>query len=191
MPASPTECLVSVDLETAGPVPGRYSMLSLGACLVDDPTTTFYVELKPLVEDAVPAALEVSGLSMGELARTGAEPAAAMRSFADWVAASVPPGQRPVFVGFNASFDWMFAAEYFDRFGIENPFGHSALDIKAYRMGQSGSSWAETSMEHLSALFLGGRPLSHNALDDARDQAELFRAIRDEGRRRYEGRGHD
>jgi hypothetical protein len=40
-----------------------------------------------------------------------------------------------------------------------------------------GSTWEETSMRHLSPKYLAGRPLSHNALGDARDQAELFRRI--------------
>jgi hypothetical protein len=33
-------------------------------------------------------------------------------------------------------------------------------------------------MKHLAPRYLSGRQLSHNALADARDQAELFRAIR-------------
>src|SRR3989338_204813 len=39
---------VSFDVETSGSSPGKYSMLSLGACLVDDPSITFYRELKPI-----------------------------------------------------------------------------------------------------------------------------------------------
>jgi hypothetical protein len=37
----------SVDIESSGPIPGKYSMLSLGACAVDDPDVAFYVEFKP------------------------------------------------------------------------------------------------------------------------------------------------
>ena len=78
---------------------------------------------------------------------------------------------------FNAGFDWMFIEDYFQRFLGRNPFGHSALDMKAYYMGKAGTSWAQTSMRFLSPRYLGGQPLSHNALGDARAQAELFRAI--------------
>jgi len=60
---------------------------------------------------------------------------------------------------------------------IENPFGHGGLDIKSYYVGMMGSTWEQTSMRHLSPKYLSGRPLSHNALGDARDQAELFRRI--------------
>jgi len=81
-------------------------------------------------------------------------------------------------------FDWMFVDAYFQRYLKRNPFGHSALDIKAYYMGMAGVSWGETSMRFLSPLYLQGQHLSHNALGDARDQAELFRRIRAEAERR-------
>jgi DNA polymerase III epsilon subunit-like protein len=183
MPASPVlrpERLVSVDIEAAGPNPSRYSMLAIGACLVDEPERGFYVELKPVHDEAVESSLAVGKLSLEELAVTGTEPGAAMQQFAEWIGAEVPDGHVPVFVGFNAPFDWMFVDDYFHRFLGDNPFGHSALDIKSFYMGKSGSSWGETSLRHLSPRYLGGRPLTHNALGDARDQAELFRLIRDD-----------
>ena len=180
-PVPKPETFVSVDIEAAGPVPSRYSMLAIGACLVDDPQKTFYVELKPLHEAAIPRALAIGGLSLEELERTGTDAEEAMQRFADWIDTVVPPSRAPVFVGFNAPFDWMFVDDYFERFEIANPFGHSALDIKAYYMGRMGSTWAETSLKVLSPRYLEGRPLSHNALDDARVQAELFRKIAADG----------
>ena len=58
-----------------------------------------------------------------------------MRSFVDWVD-TVAAGRRPVFVGFNATFDWMFVADYVWRFVGRNPFGISGLDIKALYLGR-------------------------------------------------------
>lgn len=173
------EVFISVDVETAGPNPDHYSLLSIGACLVDDPDTSFYVELKPLSDAAVEEALAVTGLSMERLAEEGVDPPEAMRLFDEWVRLVTPEGYVPVLVAFNAVFDWMFVDAWFHRFNGGNPFGHSALDIKAYAMGVTGSTWGETSMRVLSPLYLDGRPLTHNALGDARDQAELFRGIRD------------
>lgn len=180
-PAPRPETFVSVDIEAAGPAPSRYSMLAIGACLVDEPQKGFYVELKPLHRAAIPSALAIGGLSLEELERTGVDAEEAMQRFADWVDTVVPSSRTPVFVGFNAPFDWMFVADYLERFEIRNPFGHSALDIKAYFMGRMGTTWAETSMQALSPRYLEGRPLSHNALDDARVQAELFRKIAADG----------
>jgi len=41
---NPDELYVSVDVETSGPIPGEYSLLSIGACLVDQPATSIYLE---------------------------------------------------------------------------------------------------------------------------------------------------
>ena len=47
---------ISVDVETAGAAPTRHALLSVGACLVDDPGRSFYVELQPTTPEADPAA---------------------------------------------------------------------------------------------------------------------------------------
>jgi ribonuclease T len=171
------ETFVSVDVETAGPNPGSYSMLSIGACVVGHPESGFYVELTPVNDAVVESSMAVGGLTMEYLVAEGIAPETALLQFEEWLQREVPAGQRPVFVGFNAPFDWMFVSDYFWRYLGRNPFGHSALDIKSYYMGLSGGTWAETSMRYLSPHYLGGRRLSHNALGDARDQAELFGAM--------------
>lgn len=174
------ETLISVDVETGGATPGDYALLSIGACLVEDPETTYYVELRPEDKRTTVEALEVSKLSLDVLRTMGVAPDEAMAQFAAWVAEVVPEGHRAVFVGFNAAFDWMFVADYFERYVGRNPFGHSPLDIKAFAMGRLGSTWAETSMKVLGPKYLSGRPLAHHALSDAQDQAALFRALYDE-----------
>ncbi len=174
------EVLISVDVETAGPYPGRYSLLSIGACVVADPTFTFYVELQPLSPDFVPDALAITNLNMTTLAEQGLSPAEAMLSFAGWLDTVAPENVRRVFVGFNAPFDWMFINEYFHRFLGYNPFGHNALDIKSFYAGRTGARWAETSLKHVAARYGGDPSLSHNALADAIDQASLMAAMLEE-----------
>lgn len=171
------ECWISVDVETAGPNPGDYSLLAIGACRYDDPEQGFYLELAPVNDRATASALAISGLKLDELARTGTAPAAAMQAFADWLSEVVPQGRVPVFVGFNAGFDWMFVCDYFHRYLGRNPFGHASIDIKSVAMGALGIHWPETSLRLLSERLLDGRTLSHDALQDARDQATLLQAI--------------
>jgi ribonuclease T len=171
------ESLISVDVETAGPNPSAYSMLSIGACLVDDPQQSFYVELKPVNQAMTTEALSISGLTIEHLEANGVDAKAGMQLFEDWLRTVVPDTHVPVFLGFNAAFDWMFVCDYFERFLGRNPFGHSAMDIKSYYLGMAGGSWAETSLRFLSPRYLDGRPLSHNALGDAQDQAALYTAI--------------
>ena len=174
------EIFVSVDVETSGPTPGRYSLLAIGACLVDDPARTFYAELQPVGEAATVEAMAVHNLGLETLKRDGMPPAEAMMRFETWLQAEVPAGARPIFVGFNAAFDWMFVADYFQRFVGRNPFGHTALDIKAYSMGLTGGAWADTTKRALAERYPDHPHLTHNALQDAVDQAALFRRMRAE-----------
>ena len=53
---------VMVDIESDGPIPGDYSMVSFGAVIVESGLQrTFHARLSPISERWVPAALEVSG----------------------------------------------------------------------------------------------------------------------------------
>lgn len=173
----PAETFISVDVETAGPVPGQFALLSIGACLVEDPATSFYLELQPDSPAYTPEAIAIHGLSLAALGETGAPPQQAMQAFADWVRLVTPPGARAVFVAFNAPFDWMFISCYFQRYLGHNPFGHSALDIKAYFMGQAGVTWGETSLKDIASQFLTETHLTHNARQDAVDQALIFQRL--------------
>lgn len=182
------DVFVSVDVEADGPIPGDYSMISIGACVVGSDSQTFYRELKPISSRFEPEALAVSGLSREKLIAEGREPEAAMRELAAWLLKVCPTG-RPVFVGFNATFDWMFVNWYFIHFVGVNPFGISGLDIKAYYMGALGKRrWSDTSKRNFDKRFLSSSPHTHHALDDAREQAEVFqrlmRFVEEQGGRR-------
>jgi ribonuclease T len=183
MPPTP-DVFVSVDVETAGPHPGGHALLSIGACVALDPGSTFYIELQPDRQAAVPEALAISRLSLSELAAHGVPPAEAMAQFAAWTLEQTPSGGRPVFVALNAPFDWMFVADYFHRYLGRNPFGHSALDLKAFYMGLTGARWSETALHHIAARYGCRQELAHHALADAVDQAILFRAMLGEARQR-------
>ncbi|MBE7518404.1 MAG: 3'-5' exonuclease [Thermoflexaceae bacterium] len=172
------EIFVSVDVETAGPIPGEYSLLAIGACAVYEPRLTFSSELKPINRNADPKALEVTGLSLDHLERTGLPPADAMRSFARWLDSLREGDGLLVFVGFNAPFDWSFVNYYFHTFHGSNPFGFAALDIKSYYMGQSNTTWSETTSSKMAAILRPQTVGDHDPLHDAIYQAELFRLVR-------------
>lgn len=74
------EIFVSVAIEASGPVPGLFSMLSIGACLMHAPDVCFYAELKPDCTGFYPEALAVTGFDLQELATTGIDPADAMQN---------------------------------------------------------------------------------------------------------------
>jgi len=172
------EVFISVDVETSGPIPGEFSMLSVGACLVDAPESSFDCNLKPLNRNADPEALTVTGFSLEELELNGAEPRQAMAEFGAWVKAACGEEGVPVFVGLNAPFDWSFVNYYFHRFHGENPFGFTALDIKAYYMGVMGCSWRDTRSSAMAGRLHTAQKGNHKAVQDAVYQAELFRLTR-------------
>lgn len=172
-PSNGGEEYISVDIEASGPIPGEYSMLSVGACLVRDVHEGFYAELRPISDRYVSEALEVSGLSLPRLREHGIDPRETMASFQVWIE-KVCASRRPVFVGFNAGFDWAFVNWYFHKFLDDNPFGIGGVDVKAYYMGFSGSAWGETTSSKLPGWLQPSRAQTHNALDDARAQAEIF-----------------
>ncbi|WP_215409444.1 exonuclease domain-containing protein [Janthinobacterium sp. JC611] len=171
------EVFISIDIETAGPIVGEHSLLTIGACLAYTPEVEFSVMLKPTTDQAVKEALEVSGLSLEQARKDGLEPTEAMAAFAAWVAKNLPEDSIPVFVGLNAPFDWAFVNYYFLKYLGENPFGFTALDIKALFMGATGCSWHDTKSSSIDKRVHPTLKGDHDALHDARYQAELFRLV--------------
>jgi DNA polymerase III epsilon subunit-like protein len=178
---SPAETWISVDVETSGPAPALGSLLAIGACLVDRPEEGIELLLRP--DPDLPwsdAAEAIHGLSRERLARGGLPPAEALGQLAAWLDSVVPGGSRPVFVGFNAPFDWMFVAVAAWRHLGRNPFGVSALDLKALYLGRhldATRAWAATTKADVKRHYGLDLLHTHGALDDAREQAAICRAI--------------
>ena len=177
-----SETWISVDVETSGPTPGTGSLLAIGACLVYRPEEGIELLLRP--DPGLPwsdDAETVHQLGRDFLDREGLDPGRAMELLAAWLERVVPPGSRPVFVGFNAPFDWMFVADHAWRHLGRNPFGISGLDLKALYLGRhldTVERWAETTKRHVRRRYPVMLPHTHGALDDAREQAEICRRIR-------------
>lgn len=153
-------------------------MVAIGACLVDDPGVGFYRELRPIAGIGWdPETERIHRLSRAYLDEHGLDPGQAMADLDQWLQ-EVSPGGQPVFVGFNAAFDWMFVADYCHRFLLRNPFGISALDLKAVYMGRHGvARWDATRYREVMRTYPTRRQLTHHALDDARAQAELAQRL--------------
>jgi DNA polymerase III epsilon subunit-like protein len=171
------EVYISVDVEAAGPVPPTYSLLSVGAVAIDKPDSPFYVEIQPINTNFVPAAIEVVGRTLNDFHRAGKSPKDAFMAFRDWIG-EVARNAKPVFVGFNATFDWAFVNFYFQEYLGENPFGIGGIDIKSFYMGMSGCVWDDTRSSKIPSKFKGKSRHTHNALDDAIEQAGMFQRMR-------------
>ena len=90
---------------------------------------------------------------------------------------------KPVFVGLNAGLDWSFVNWYFIHFTGGNPFGFARSSIKSYYMGLIGCGWGDTKSSRMRPEFQPSKPGDHNALTDARAQAEMFEKMRAAERR--------
>ena len=173
------ELYIAVDVEADGPIPGPYSMISLGMAVVGRPDLAFYTELRPISDDFVPKALAVSGLDRDRLLREAPTAESAMQSAAKWVNGLRTTG-RPVFLAAPAVWDGMFVHWYFMRFTGKSPFGAtgSGIDLRSYWMGLTGSEWAESrkgAIKH--TLGLTGIPHTHHAGEDAAELARVFEGV--------------
>ncbi|HXL93849.1 MAG TPA: exonuclease [Streptosporangiaceae bacterium] len=189
MPAA--DVYFSVDVEADGPVPGPYSMISFGMCVAGVFTTngftpikaferTYYAELKPISDQFVPDALAVSGLDRDRLVAEGQDPAQAMTTAAEWVKETgAELGGQPVFAAYPLGFDWMWMYWYFVQYAIGgSPFGHSrAFDIKTLYAARANVPIGWSTKRQMPRHLMSRRSHTHNALDDAMEQAELFQNL--------------
>lgn len=162
---------IMVDIESDGPIPGDYSMISFGAVLVDEQLDkTFYGRLRPVSGRYIPEALAVSGHTRAETLEFD-EPQAVMEAFAGWIRTVC--ADRPIFISDNNGFDWMFMCWYFHHFTGENPFGHSSQNLGSLYKGLEKDTFKN--FKHLRQTRH-----THHPVDDARGNAEALLVMKNE-----------
>lgn len=160
-----------VDIESDGPIPGDYSMISFGAVLVDEKLDrTFYGKIKPISENWIPEALNVSGHTREETMGFD-EPKKVMAEFRDWV--NTNSKGKPIFISDNNGFDWMFVCWYFHHFIGENPFGWTSRRLADLFCGIEKDTFAK--WKHLRKTAH-----THNPVDDAMGNAEVLWLMKNE-----------
>jgi hypothetical protein len=175
----PSEIYVSTDIEADGPIPGPHSMLSIAsAAYLPDKTrvATFSANL-----DTLPAATahpdtvkwwEQFPDAWAACRRDTRPPPEVMADYVVWLKGL---GGRPVFVGWPASWDFMWVYWYLVRFTGERPFRENAIDVRSYAMGMRRTSFHQTTRTYLpKRWFDEGLPHTHVALDDALEQGAVF-----------------
>jgi DNA polymerase III alpha subunit (gram-positive type) len=172
------EIYVSTDVETDGPIPGPHSMLSFAsAAYLANKTLvgTFEANLETLPgATADPKTLD---WWQGEPEAWATHrqnlqtPEDALPKYLAWLEGL--PG-RPVFVAYPAAFDFMFVCWYLYKFAGENPFSHSALDIKTYAMAMLKKEYRDSVKGEMPKRWFDNLPHTHKALDDALGQGALF-----------------
>src|SRR4030042_434925 len=172
------EIYISTDIESDGPIPGEYSMLSFGSAAFkpdkeiistfsanletlpgakSDPETMKWWQTQPQAWQACRSDLQ--------------EPQAAMKAYLAWLKA-LPA--KPVFLGYPAPFDFMFICWYLIKFTGENPFSFYALDIKSFAWALMRRPFHEVTKSLMPEHWFDRHIKSHVALDDAIEQGLLF-----------------
>ncbi len=156
---------IMVDIESDGPIPGDYSMISFGAVLVDEKLDkTFYGQLKPISDKFIPEALAVSGYSREQVFGFD-DPELVMMDFKQWIDKICE--SRPIFISDNNGFDWMFICWYFHHFIGSNPFGFSSQNLGSLYKGMEKDM--SKTFKHLRKT-----KYTHHPVDDAKGNAEAL-----------------
>ena len=156
---------IMVDIESDGPIPGEYSMLSLGAAIVNgESTKSFHVNILPISDKFEEERLKFQSLPR-ENTKDRVSPKEAMEKFDKWIGENVEG--KPVFISDNNGYDWMFACWYFWKFIGRNPFRFSSYNLQSLYKGMKKDLGAK--IEELRK-----RKLTHNAEQDAIDNKEIF-----------------
>lgn len=176
----------SADVETDGPIPGPFSILSFALVFAGSydghrfvrPKSydrIFYKELRPISEAYQQEALLVNGLDRDRLLREGADPHTAMTEASVWVNAHAGAA-KPVLVAYPLSFDWTWLYWYFTRYSSTgSPFGYSrCFDIKTAVAVKTGVPLSKAGRSQLPPMLIPQHHHTHHAVDDAIAQAEIF-----------------
>ena len=153
-----------IDIEANGPIPGDYSMTSLGAVIVDDKLDKFFkINIKPISEKFDPDRRQFVD------EKDAVDAKKAMQKFKSWILKNSIG--TPVFISDNNGFDWMFVCWYFWHFLGENPFGYNSQNLNSLYKGLKKDLYVKLD-------FLREINLTHDALEDARYNAKNFHKLR-------------
>jgi len=162
---------ILVDVETDGPIPADYSMTCFGAIIVDEQLDkTFYGQLKPISDQWLPKALEISGFTRQETLNFD-DPETVMEHFRNWI--SEHSNKQPIFISDNNGFDWQFMKYYFHHFLGTNPFGHSSTNLGSLYKGLVKDM--TKNFKHLRKTVH-----SHHPIDDVKGNAEALLYLKNE-----------
>jgi DNA polymerase III epsilon subunit-like protein len=181
----------SVDVETAGRVPGRHDLLSVGIVEVATGRELYVVSSVLGTPEAIRWERDTflwwvtDPEARDELPQLFAEPVKlSPQSMANEIANFVTSFEGPrTFVGWPASFDYPFIAELFASANetsffaaVPNPFHHRTVDVKSWACGKFGVP-IDATRDQLPGFLNERSERPHHALHDARAQANVFRKL--------------
>lgn len=187
---SDSEVFISVDMESTGLAPGRYSMINIGAAAYDEfgaLLDTFEVNLEMAPGTIMDPSTQTFWDSFPEAyAYCTKDPKPikeALEMFAAWLKSF---GKKPVFVAYPAGFDFTWIYYYFIEYVGECPFSFSALDMKTFAMAVLGTSFHQTTKKTFPADWDKRSAFQHTGLADALAQGFQFFKMLEAARKQRE-----
>lgn len=168
-----------IDVESNGPIIGHHSLVSYGLVCVGDMDITEYQEVSPITENFVPDALAVSGFTFQET-KAFQPPMTGIKKTLTWIerVREKLGGKSLILWSDNPAYDFGWINTYFMQFGGDtlysgiNPFGHSCRSIPELWCGMKGNVRDRNGWRKYKET-----PHTHNALDDAKGNAEALRVL--------------
>lgn len=198
------ELYISVDIESDGPIPGEYSMLSLGSVALDKSGKIhgkFYEKIKTLPgAKKHPETMKFWKNNLEaykEATKNPKPPAVVMNNYFNWLKKMESKTKsRIVLVGWPIAFDYMFISWYLGKFvkklktlnPLDNPIGFNGVDVKSFIWAHlrkpTYKGFIVNSNEAPKKWFENVPVDLHNALADALEQGLIFVNVLKENQRR-------
>ncbi len=173
------EVYVATDIETDGPSPGQYSMLSFASVafrLDKSIVGTFERNLELLPgakqDPKVMQFWKDHPEAWAACRSNPVPPGEAMKAYAQWLGSL---GGRPVMVAHPVAFDYTFIHWYLHEFTGGSPFFPAGLDMASYAMAVMGTPFTKSHKPYMPREWIDPNlPHTHKAMDDAMGHAMVF-----------------
>jgi len=164
---------VVIDVESDGPCPHQYSMISLGAVVCDDDgkfDQTFKALFSPISNIWIPEALAISSITREQHQEYPSYIDSTWK-FYDWLIDLKKKYNSLTMWSDNPAYDWQWVNYYLHTYCKRNPLGFSARRIGDLYCGVKGDLKAKWK-------YLRDTNHTHDPVDDAKGNAEALFKIK-------------
>lgn len=171
--------IAMTDIETSGVEVGKGEILEIGLIVFDQQnlqkTDAWQVKVAPThIESALPEALMINGYT-AEKWQNAITLKEAMQIYAEKT-------RDTIFCAYNATFDWVFLCDAFQKTGISNPMNttanHDRLDLLSIAWSFGLNSAESFSLKSACEFFgVPPEPVVHSAFKGTETAYELYKKI--------------
>lgn len=180
------EYYMSFDIEADGPYPGDYSMIQFGGVIYDhegNELSSLRLNLEEISDLGIYPETktwwETEGMDAYHKTRVNMVTAERGMHILDAWIEKYSENARIIAVGYPVSYDFLWVYWYLHKFVGRCLLSFSGLDIKTMAYTMLGAKqFRKATKSGMPPHWLSDLPHTHDALDDAREQGEIFFNIR-------------